>query len=116
MGEDTIKELGGKIEVILDFFTSKKPKDRNAPKKALSAYIFFCQKNRAETIEIMEKEEGEKPRSVDVIRVLARNWKELKQSCSDGNVYALEEMDEYITLSCKDMERFLEQDRAYRGV
>ena len=114
--KDTIEELGGKIEVILDFFPLKKRKDRYAPKKVLTAYNFFCQKNRTETIERMEQEGGEKVKSVDVVRGLARKWKELKQGCNDGDVYALEEMDEYKALSNEDMERFLEQDRAYRGV
>ena len=105
------KELGDKIEVILDFSPLKKQqRDKDAPKKTRTAYTFFCQKNRPETMERME--EGAK--SVDVVCALANSWKELKSRCDRGDEDSLAEMNEYKGQSIEDMERYLEENAAYK--
>lgn len=111
----SLEELGSKIEVILNFFPSKRAqKDKNAPKKTRTAYTFFCQKNRAETIKRMKNESNEEVKSVDVVRALAGRWKWLKQECDDGDKGALAEMNEYKSQSIEDMGRYLEEHTAYK--
>ena len=113
--KSTIEELGGKIEVILDFFPFKRAqKDKNAPKKVMTAYTFFCRKNRAETMERMKEESDKEVKSVDVVRALAGKWKELKQRCDIADEDALSEMNEYKTQSIEDKGRYLEENRAYK--
>ena len=112
--KSTIEELGGKIEVILDFFPLKRAqKDKDAPKKVMTAYNFFCRKNRAETMERMKEESDKEVKSVDVVRALAGKWKELKQGCENGDEGALAEMNEHKTQSIEDIGRYLEEIRAY---
>ena len=69
----TFESLGDKIEVILNFTPIRKQqRDKDAPKKTRTAYTFFCQKNRPETVEKMERDSGvESVKSVDVVRALA---------------------------------------------
>ena len=108
-------ELGPKLEILLRFFYPPKVvKDKNAPKKTRTAYIFFCQKYRLETMERM-KQESEQVKSVDVVRALAAKWKELKQWCDIADENALHEMNECKAQSMKDKERFLRENAAYIG-
>ena len=81
------ESLGDKIELILNFFPTKsRQRDKNAPKKTRTAYTFFCQKNRPETVEEMEKDSGEETvKSVDVVRALAKRWRGLKSGCEAGD-------------------------------
>ena len=47
----TFESLGDKIEGILNFTPIRKQqRDKDAPKKTRTAYTFFCQKNRPETV------------------------------------------------------------------
>ena len=103
----TLEELGDKIELVLNFFPLKKQqRDKDAPKKTRTAYTFFCQKNRLETIEKMKEESGEEScKSVDVVRALAKRWKELKSKC-DSREDALAEMNEFKAQSIEDMGRY----------
>lgn len=110
-----IDELGGKIEVILCFLPSKRAqKDKDAPKKTRTAYTFFCQRKRAETVEEMksEGEEGVKP--VDVVLALATKWRDLKERCKISDEDALYEMNEYKAQSMEDMGRYLAESAAYK--
>lgn len=109
----TLKELEGKIEVILNFLPPKRSqRDKNAPKKTKTAYTFFCQENRTETMEEMGNENKE-VKSVDVVRALAGKWKELKQRCDIADEDALSEMNGYKAQSLEDMGRYLEENAAY---
>ena len=111
----SFKELGSKIEVILNFFPLKKQqRDKDAPKKTRTAYTFFCRKNRAETMERMKNESDEEVKSVDVVRALADRWKWLKQECDNGDKGALTEMEEYKTQSIEDMSRYQVECEAYK--
>ena len=113
----TYEDLGEKIELVLHFSQIKKrQKDKDAPKKTRTAYTFFCQKNRAETVEEMEKVSGEEPvKSVDVVRALAKRWKELKLSCENGDKDAIYEMEGYKEKSKQDGERYSTENAAYEG-
>jgi hypothetical protein len=51
---------------------AKKPKDPNAPKRALSAYMFFCNDRRAQV-----KEENPSMNGPQVVTELGRLWREL---------------------------------------
>ena len=112
--KSTIKELGSKIEVLLNLGSLKRAqKDKDAPKKVMTAYNFFCQKNRAKTKEKMSQESGEQVRPVNVVRALACKWKELKQECDNGDECALAEMNEHKTQSIEDIGRYHEEIRVY---
>ena len=115
-GKCTLKELGDKIEVILNFFPLKREqRDKDAPKKTRTAYTFFCRKNRPETMERMEEaSEDGTVKSVDVVRALASRWKELKSRCDSGDEDSLSEMNEYKAQSIEDMGRYLEENAVYK--
>ena len=111
----TFEELGDKIEVILNFTPiRKRERDKDAPKKTRAAYTFFCQKNRPETVEKMERDSGEEPvKSVDVVRALAKRWRELKSRCDGGDEDSLAEMDGYKEQSKQDKVRYSTENAAF---
>lgn len=110
LGELTLDELGGKIDCILCCFPlTKKVKDKNAPKKPRTAYNFFCKKNRAETVESIEKDCS----STNVVHALAERWLKLKFGCENGEEDAMNEMQEYREESRVDKVRYHEEDVAY---
>ena len=112
--KDTIEGLGEKIEVVLSVFPLKRVrKDKDAPKKVITAYNFFCRKNRVKTMEKMNQESEEKVRSADVVRALACKWKELKQECDNGDECALAEMREHKAQSIEDIGRYHEEIKSY---
>ena len=115
-GKCTFKELGDKIEVILNFSPLKKQqRDKDAPKKTRTAYTFFCRKNRPETMDKMKEESIDGTvKSVDVVRALSSRWKELKSRCDSGDEDSLSEMNEYKAQSIEDMGRYLEENAVYK--
>tara|TARA_A100001011_G_scaffold209533_1_gene217751 strand:+ start:1823 stop:2974 length:1152 start_codon:yes stop_codon:yes gene_type:complete len=58
----------------------EKKKNDGKPKRAKSAYLFFCQAHRDEVKQELEDENGEKPTPKDVTTELGRKWNELKGS------------------------------------
>ena len=111
----TFEELGGKIEQILNFTPIRKQqRDKDAPKKTRTAYTFFCQKNRAETVKEMEQGGGEESvKSVDVVRALAKRWKELKLSCENKKEGSLAEMEGYKIQSKEDEVRYSTENATF---
>ena len=108
----TFKELGSKIDYLLMVTPiTKSEKDKNAPKKPRTAYTFFCQKNRPETVESM----GKDSKSTDVVRALAERWRKLKLECGDkdGDENAIAEMGGYKIQSEEDKERYHIESVAY---
>ena len=100
--------------MILNFFPVRKQRDKNAPKKTRTAYTFFCQKNRPETVEKMERDGGEEPvKSVDVVRALAKKWKELKLLCENKDIDSLAEMEVYKFQSKEDEVRYSTENAAF---
>ena len=109
----TLEDLGDKIEVILNFTPIRKQRDKNAPKKTRTAYTFFCQKNRPETMKNMEEKSGGEPvKSVDVVRALAKKWKELKLLCENKDIDSLAEMEVYKFQSKEDEVRYSTENAA----
>ena len=110
----TLESLGDKIDLILNFTPIRKQRDKNAPKKTRTAYTFFCQRNRPATIEEMEKDCGEEPvKSVDVVRALAKRWKELKSRCENKVQEGMVEMEGYKEQSKQDGERYSTENAAF---
>ena len=110
----SFEDLEGKIDLILNFLPVRKQIDKDAPKKTRTAYTFFCQKNRLETMEKMERDSGEEPiKSVDVVRALAKRWKELKLSCENKDKEGLAEMEGYKEQSKQDEVRYSTENAAY---
>lgn len=116
-GGYTFDELGNDIDTILNLKASKKNRDKDAPKRTKTAYVFFCQKHRPETVKNMEEEAsvGEPVKSVDVVRSLAEKWKELKTKCDEKDESAMEEMQEYKSKSEEDKLRWIDESAAYRS-
>jgi len=52
----------------------KKQKDANAPKKNKSAYMFYCQENRAQV-----KEENPEMKATEITKKLGAQWKSLEK-------------------------------------
>ena len=110
----TFEDLEDKIDLILNFFPVRKQRDKDAPKKTRTAYTFFCQKNRLETVEKMKKDSGEEPvKSVDVVRALEKRWKELKLSCENKEQEGMVEMERYKEQSKQDWERYSTENAAF---
>ena len=111
----TFESLGDKIEVILNFTPIRKQqRDKDAPRKTRTAYTFFCQKNRPETMEKMKKDSGvESVKSVDVVRALAERWRELKLSCENKDEDSLAEMEGYKIQSKEDGVRYSTENAAF---
>lgn len=80
---------------------NKPPKDPNAPKKAGSAYNFFCKKNREQVKidfpDILPK---------NIISQLAGMWKELKDTDPEA-------VKEYERLAAEDKQRYKDQVEKY---
>jgi len=75
----------------------KKKKDPNAPKKNLSAYIFFCTCNRSKIVLPADAKQTE------ILTELGRQWKAL----------GAEDKQQYIDMATKDKERYTEAMEVY---
>ena len=78
----------------------KKLKDKNAPKRGKSAYIFFCSDHRAEAKEAA----GEGASLGDVGKQLGRMWNKVKGT---------KNVDKYNKLAAKDKKRYLAEMEGY---
>jgi hypothetical protein len=65
------KYLGEKLKI-------KAPKDPNKPKRAKSAFMFFCEKYRPALI--AEQKKTGKVKIGEIAKVLGANWKKLKNN------------------------------------
>tara|TARA_B100000989_G_scaffold226101_1_gene173310 strand:+ start:154 stop:570 length:417 start_codon:yes stop_codon:yes gene_type:complete len=66
------KYLGQKMKI-------KAPKDPNKPKRAKTAFMFYCADHRPNLIE-KQKKKGEKVVIGDIAKVLGAGWKKLSDS------------------------------------
>ena len=82
------KYLGEKMKI-------KAPKDPNKPKRAKSAFMFYCDKHRPKLIE-EQKKNGAKVNIGNVSKSLGASWKKLKTS----------QRKSYDALALKDKERY----------
>lgn len=95
------------ISVLTDDVTknskaAKKKKDPNAPKRALSAYNYFVTENQQS---IKSKMTGDDIKQADVMKEVARQWKELPDS----------KKKKYNKLAEKDKKRYTTEMEAYNA-
>lgn len=93
-----------KTKEVKNMIKTKKPKDKDAPKKSKSAYIYFCSANRA----AIKEELGEDAKNTDITRRLAELWADLKDD-SDR----VDELKEYAKLAEQDKDRYDTQKADY---
>ncbi len=85
---------------------TKKTKDPNAPKKAKSAYLFFCADKREEA----KKEAADHKQ---VLSILGTMWSELKEKAEGGDKKAKKDIAKYTKMSEDDKERYKEEMESY---
>eukprot|EP00467_Chlorarachnion_reptans_P010118 CAMPEP_0114499568 /NCGR_PEP_ID=MMETSP0109-20121206/7490_1 /TAXON_ID=29199 /ORGANISM="Chlorarachnion reptans, Strain CCCM449" /LENGTH=230 /DNA_ID=CAMNT_0001677151 /DNA_START=60 /DNA_END=752 /DNA_ORIENTATION=- len=76
---------GANHDVVQPKKRGKKEVDENRPKRARSAYIFFCKEERQKVVKEWEAR-GEKVKPVEIMGILAERWN--KSSRSTKNRYA----------------------------
>ena len=81
---------------------SKKKKDPNAPKRALSAYNYFLTENQQK---IKDSMKGEDIKQTDVLKEVGRQWKELSDK----------KKQKYVKLADKDKARYNKEMEAYNA-
>ena len=86
--EFTKKYLGEKVKI-------KPYKDPNRPKRAKTAFMFYCQKHRPVLIE-KQKKKNKKIEIGKIAKILGENWKKIKDK----------EKSEFIALATADKERY----------
>ena len=64
------KILGNKLKI-------KAPKDPNKPKRAKTAFMYYCEKHRPALLE-KEKKKGQKVNIGNIAKALGKSWKKLK--------------------------------------
>ena len=81
------KYLGEKLKI-------KAPKDPNKPKRAKSAFMFYCEKHRPKLIDDQRK--VGKVNIGDIAKILGKGWKKLKDSQrKQFDASALKDKDRY---------------------
>ena len=86
--EFTKKYLGEKVKI-------KPYKDPNRPKRAKTAFMFYCQKHRPALME-KQKKKNKKIEIGKIAKILGENWKKIKDK----------EKSEFIALATADKERY----------
>ena len=87
---------------------SKTKKDPAAPKRAKSAYLFFCADKREEI-----KGELDEPTPKDVMAELGSKWAELKTGAEGGDKQAKKNLAKYTRQAEEDKERYTTEMEAY---
>ena len=78
----------------------KKFKDPDAPKKAMSGYMWYCKKRRVEGVQT----ENPDASFADIIRTLAKEWEQLNDTSRS----------EYLQLAEEDKDRYERQVEEYK--
>jgi hypothetical protein len=90
------------MSVVSELTTkSKKKKDPNAPKKASTAYIFFCTENRA----MIKSKMPENTPQNELLTEVGRQWKELTDK----------KKEKYVKMTNKDKERYAKEMEKYNA-
>lgn len=98
--EDIFNEIMDKIGSIKLRKTSPRKKDKNAPKNAQNAYMFFCNTNRATF-----KEKHPEMNATTVVQQMSKIWRELSD----------EEKGPYNKMAEKDKLRYSKAMEAYKA-
>ena len=100
-----------RLKSLIVKFQDKSVKDPNAPKRPLSAYMFFCNKNR----EVVRKELGDESNMISVTRELGNRWKEVKTNKTELAIYnKLAQND--TERHRKEMEKYLSENKSSPAV
>ena len=83
---------------------TRKLKDKDKPKRACSAYLYFCKSARA----TVKSDLGNGAKITEITQELGKRWRELKSSDD-----AEESMTAYQELAAKDKERYQNEMRSY---
>ena len=81
----------------------EKKKSDGKPKRAKSAYLYFCQEKRAAVKTNLESENGEKPKPSEVTQELSRLWNALKGSKATDDKKELKRFEQ---MAAGDKERY----------
>lgn len=82
------KILGPKLKI-------KAPKDPNKPKRAKTAFMFYCEQHRPALLE-KEKKKGQKVNIGNIAKALGKSWKKLKdKDKGKWNTLALADKERY---------------------
>ena len=82
------KILGNKLKI-------KAPKDPNKPKRAKTAFMYYCEQYRPSLLE-EEKKKGQKINIGNIAKQLGKSWKKLKDADkSKWNALALADKERY---------------------
>ena len=101
---DKIEELT--TSILGDPLKIKPMKDPKKPKRAASAYLFFCEVERPKVMKSMtKKNKNEKVKLGDVAKELGKRWKALSDSAKKP----------YIEKSNKDKQRYEEEMGEYKN-
>ena len=87
--------LGAKLKI-------KAPKDPNKPKRAKTAFMYYCEQHRPALLE-NEKKKGQKINIVNIAKALGKSWKKLKDGYKG----------KWNKLALKDKERYEKQIADY---
>lgn len=98
------KEMASYVPPTQEELKKKRKRTKSGPKRARSAYIFFCSEKRAQAKKNLE---GQDANAKDVTAELGRMWREFKNS---GNQ---KEMNKYLQLHEEDKKRFETESLAY---
>ena len=100
------KKKQQRLKSLIIKFQDKSIKDPNIPKRPLSAYMFFCNKNR----EDVRKELGDESTMISVTKELGNRWTEVKKNKTEFAKYTkLAEND--TERHKKEMEKYLSENK-----
>ena len=90
----------------------EKKKSDGKPKRAKSAYLYFCQEKRAAVKQELEDENGEKPKPTEVTQELSRQWNALKGSKAAADK---KELKRFEGMSKEDKVRYESEKESYES-
>jgi hypothetical protein len=85
----------------------KKLKDPDAPKKAKTAYMFYCEQERAKE---KEKPKDQQMKAKELMSAMGASWKELQASTKDKHVKRVAKL---VALATQDKARYTEEMKNY---
>ena len=107
-GEETQKAVAALMK-SLSPTKEKKIKDPNAPKRAKSAYLFFCNDLRSK----VKEELGDDSKATEVTSELGVQWNALKAAVEKNDKKSKKEMDKYTKQAVEDKERYTTEMEDY---
>ena len=90
-----------RLKTLIAKYQDKSVKDPNVPKRPMSSYMFFCNKNR----EVVRKDLGDDSTMISVTKELGNRWKEVKKNKT--------EFAKYTKLAQNDKERHQKEMDVY---